>query len=156
MVDAVAKAPWTLHRHARELASLHQQLHALEAPAFLRDAQVRHGNAIVHMDLHPLNVLIGARGPIVIDWTGAARGDSAADLCIAWVLMATGQVRASGLEAKRITLGRNQLVRSFLSRFDRRAVATGLREVVAYKVRDPHMSESEVSAMWQLAERYGR
>ena len=155
MVDSIAKAPWTLRRRARQLASLHQQLHALESPDFLRAAPVGHGGALVHMDLHPLNVLVGAHGPVVIDWTGAARGDPAVDVVVAWVLMATGQVPVGGLEAVLIRAARGLLVRSFLTCFDRRALAAKMRDVVSWKVQDPNMSNTEVAAMWRLVERDG-
>jgi Ser/Thr protein kinase RdoA (MazF antagonist) len=35
---------------------------------------------ICHGDLHPSNVLMSARGPMVIDWFDAARGDAIADV----------------------------------------------------------------------------
>jgi hypothetical protein len=44
-------------------------------------------------------------------------------------------------------------VRSFLACFDRTALTARLRDVVAWKVQDPHMSDSEVAAMWRLTER---
>jgi aminoglycoside phosphotransferase (APT) family kinase protein len=105
------------------------------------------------MDLHPLNVLVGARGPVVIDWTGAARGDPAVDVVVAWVLMSTGQVPVGGLEAMLIRAARGLLVRSFLTCFDRRALAATMRDVVSWKVRDPNMRNTEVAAMWRLVER---
>jgi RNA polymerase sigma-70 factor (ECF subfamily) len=36
------------------------------------------GDAIVHLDLHPLNVLVGADGPVVIDWPNTRCGAAAA------------------------------------------------------------------------------
>jgi len=38
-------------------------------PDFLRDE----GDAILHLDRHPANVMLAARGPEVIDWANAAR-----------------------------------------------------------------------------------
>ena len=134
MVDAIARAPWTLRRRARELAALHRQLHSIEPPDFLGAAPVGTGTSLVHLDLHPLNVLIGPHGPVVIDWTGAARGDPVVDVVIAWVLMATGTVPTRGLEAVLIRAARGLLVRAFVSCFDRRALAVALRDVVAWKV----------------------
>jgi len=37
------------------------------------------GNAVCHFDFHPTNVMIGPKGPVVIDWFDAAVGDPAAD-----------------------------------------------------------------------------
>ncbi|WP_018787234.1 phosphotransferase [Micromonospora sp. CNB394] len=59
---------------ARILADLHARLHALPA---LRSADpaVR----LLHLDLHPYNVLLTAAGPVVIDWTDSAEGPPALD-----------------------------------------------------------------------------
>jgi aminoglycoside phosphotransferase (APT) family kinase protein len=153
MVDSVKRAPWTLGRRARELADLHDRLHAIDVPDFLKSAPIGHGSALVHMDLHPLNVLITPRGPVVIDWTGAARGDPAVDVVVAWVLMAVGQVPVGRLEALLVGAARGALVRSFVSCFDRATLAERVREVVSWKVKDPHMSDAEVAAMWELVAR---
>jgi aminoglycoside phosphotransferase (APT) family kinase protein len=105
------------------------------------------------MDLHPLNVMISAKGPVVIDWTGACAGDPLVDVGIAWVLMSAGQIPGGKVGASLLGLGRSLLVNGFMSRFDRDQVARRLREVVTWKVTDPHMSEQEVANMWKLVER---
>jgi hypothetical protein len=69
--------------------------------------------------------------------------------------MATGQVPVGGLEAVLIRAARGLLVRSFLTCFDRRALAAKMRDVVSWKVQDPNMSNTEVAAMWRLVERDG-
>jgi len=38
------------------------------------------GNAVCHGDFHPINVLMTAGRPVVIDWLDAARGDPAIDV----------------------------------------------------------------------------
>jgi aminoglycoside phosphotransferase (APT) family kinase protein len=153
MVESVKRAPWTLGRRARELAELHNRLHVIDAPDFLRIAPIGHGTALVHLDLHPLNVLIGPRGPVVIDWTNAARGDPVVDVVVAWVLMAAGQVPTGRLEGLLTGAARGVLVRSFVACFDPSSLAAHAREVVTWKVRDPHMSTVEIAAMWKLVAR---
>jgi aminoglycoside phosphotransferase (APT) family kinase protein len=153
MVEAVKRAPWSLGRRARELAELHQRLHLIEPPEFLGAAPVGHGSVLVHMDLHPLNVLVGNDGPVVIDWTGAARGAADVDVAIAWELMSVGQLPVGRLEALLVGAARGALVRSFLACFDREALVERVRAVVAWKVEDPHMSSTEVAAMWALVSR---
>jgi aminoglycoside phosphotransferase (APT) family kinase protein len=155
MVDAIARAPWTVGRRARELASLHQRLHEIQAPDFLRVAPVGRGDAVVHLDLHPLNVMIGPNGPVVIDWSNVARGDPAVDVVTAWVLMTTGQIHVGGLQASLVGVMRGVLVRSFLARFDRPELAGRLEEVVTWKADDPHMSDTEIAAMWRLSRAEG-
>jgi aminoglycoside phosphotransferase (APT) family kinase protein len=152
MVDAIAKAPWTLRRQARTLADLHIQLHHLAAPDFLPPAPVGTGGRVIHLDLHPLNVILGKKGPVVIDWPNAAAGDPLVDVGLAWVLMAAGQVPGNPLLARLLASGRALLVNGFLSHFDRDEVAHRLRQVVAWKVQDPHMSAAEVAGMWKVVE----
>ena len=152
MVDAIAAAPWSIRRHARTLADLHGQLHEIAAPGFLPDAPVGTGDRIVHMDLHPLNVMIGATRAVVIDWTGASAGDPLVDVGLAWVLMAAGQIPERRLMAALLGWGRGLLVNGFVSRFDRTEVTAQLRSLVEWKVQDPHMSEAEVAGMWRVVE----
>ena len=153
MVDAIGKAPWSVRRQAKTLARLHKQLHDIPAPDFLPCAPIGLGDRVVHFDLHPLNVMIGPDGPRVIDWTGASAGEPVLDVGLAWVLMAAGQIPGAALMAKLMGWGRALLVNGFVDEFDRREVGRRLREVVTWKVRDPHMSEAEVAGMWSLVER---
>jgi aminoglycoside phosphotransferase (APT) family kinase protein len=153
MVDAIGAAPWTVRRQARTLADLHQRLHEIAAPDFLPKAPVGAGDRVVHMDLHPLNVMIGPKGAIVIDWTGAAAGDPVIDVDVAWVLMSAGQIPGGSVKASLLGFGRSLLVNGFVSRFDRAELTSQLRAVVAWKVLDPHMSKDEVANMWRLVEK---
>jgi aminoglycoside phosphotransferase (APT) family kinase protein len=152
MVDAIGKAPWSVRRQAKTLAGLHMQLHGIAAPDFLPGAPVGHGDRVVHLDLHPLNVMVGPKGPTVIDWTNASAGDPLVDVGLAWVLMAAGQIPETGIMARLMGLGRSLLVNGFVNQFDRREVGRRLREVVTWKVQDPHMSEAEVAGMWKVVE----
>ena len=153
MVDAISKAPWTVRRQARTLADLHARLHEITAPAFLGPAPVGDGDRVLHMDLHPLNVIVSPKGPFVIDWANACRGDPLVDVGVAWILMAAGQIPGNKVQAALLGWGRALLVNGFVNRFDRAAVSGRLREVVTWKVTDAHMSEAEVAGMWKLVER---
>ena len=153
MVQAIESSPWTVRRQGRLLGDLHRRLHDLAAPDFLPPAPIGAGERLVHLDLHPLNVLIGRRGPVVIDWTGASVGDPDVDVALAWALMSGGQIPGGRTAAALLGVGRRLLVGAFLSRFDRATVGAKLRDVVAWKVADPHMAEAEVAAMWQLVSR---
>jgi aminoglycoside phosphotransferase (APT) family kinase protein len=150
MVEAISKAPWTLRRQAATLADLHRRLHEIEAPDFLPTAPVGMGTQVLHLDLHPLNVMIGPKGAFVIDWPNARRGDPDVDVGLAWVLMAAGQMPDGGLKARLMGFGRSLLVNGFLSHFDTKAVGGLLRQIVEMKVQDPHMSEVEVTGMWNV------
>jgi aminoglycoside phosphotransferase (APT) family kinase protein len=153
MVDAIGKAPWSVRRQAKTLARLHMQLHDIPAPDFFPRAPIGHGERVVHLDLHPLNVMVGPRGPTVIDWTNASAGEPVLDVGLAWVLMAAGEIPGGQVMAKLLGWGRALLVNGFVDQFDRREVGRRLREVVTWKVRDPHMSEAEIAGMWKLVDR---
>ena len=78
------------------------------------------------------------------------QGDPDVDVGLAWVLMAAGQIPGGGLKERLMGFGRSLLVNGFLSHFDRRAVGGLLRQIVEMKVQDPHMSEVEVTGMWNV------
>ena len=120
MVAAIGAAPWTVRRQAGTLAELHIQLHEITPPDFLSPAPVGGpGDRVLHMDLHPLNVMIGPQGAVVIDWTNAVLGDPLVDVGVAWVLMGGGEIPGSKLKAALLGWGRALLVNGFVSRFDR-------------------------------------
>ncbi len=152
MVDAIRRRPWRISRYGAMLADLHIALHEIAAPDFLPASPVGEGDRVIHLDLHPLNVLIGPNGPVVIDWPNAARGDPASDVSLAWVLMEAGEV-PGGVIGRVLGLFRSLLVNGFLSRFDREKLRGSLRDVVAWKVRDPNMSAAEQRGMWRVVER---
>lgn len=152
MVEALGKAPWTVRRQGATLADLHRRLHEIEAPAFLPVAPVGTGTKVLHLDLHPLNVMIGPKGVFVIDWPNARRGEPNVDVGLAWVLMAAGQIPGGGPKARLMGLGRSLLVNAFLSGFDRRAVSHLLPQIVEMKMQDPHMSETEIAGMWSVVQ----
>jgi Ser/Thr protein kinase RdoA (MazF antagonist) len=61
----------------------------------LLDALDDGGRGVCHFDLHPLNVLAGTDGWVVIDWITAAAGPSGADLArtlVLWARRGTGPV----------------------------------------------------------------
>lgn len=87
MAEDLARRPWRAAAHGRRLAALHTALHAIAAPAGLRPHAVA-GDAVLHLDLHPQNVILGPDGPVVIDWSNARRGPAAADVADVWVVLA--------------------------------------------------------------------
>ena len=155
MVTVLGRRPWTLRRQGAVLADLHERLHEIPAPHWLTDAPCGHGDRLVHLDLHPLNVLLARTGPVVIDWPNAVRGDGNTDVALTWVLIAGGGIPGGGLKAALMGKGRAVLSGSFLKRFDLPAVKAQLSDVVAWKSTDPHMSAVEQAAMRSLAQRYG-
>jgi len=86
----------TLDRGAATLADLLRRLHDLQpwdhaAP----------GHRVVHLDLHPDNVMLTSRGPVVIDWCNAT--DAPADLDTAVSALILAQVAVDGMHVPRAT-----------------------------------------------------
>jgi Phosphotransferase enzyme family len=147
MVDLLGRRPWTLATQADLLISLHRRLHELLAPEWLLPAQVGTGDRLLHLDLHPLNVLMGTSGPMVIDWSNAARGDPPIDVAMSWLLMAVGEIPAGRIQAAFLERARIFLIRRFLIGFEREDVQRCLHEVVEWKMTDENMTASECAAM---------
>ena len=150
MVEEMARRPWALRRYARTLASLHHRLHDIPAPEGL-DAPLGDGAVIVHLDLHPLNVIMAPQGPVVIDWTNAARGDGNADAAMTWLLVMSGNPDDGALIKLMARWGRAIFAEAFLARFVRKDVMAHLDAVAAYKLVDQNMSEAEQRAIRHLA-----
>lgn len=65
------------------LLSLHRQLHGLP-PRLSSDPDAR----ILHLDLHPGNVILSHGGPVVIDWRHSAEGPPDLDLAVSALTLA--------------------------------------------------------------------
>jgi aminoglycoside phosphotransferase (APT) family kinase protein len=150
MIEAATSQPSRLEEFARELAALHQSLHRLQVPEWLTAAPCGSGESLLHMDLHPLNVILSNEGPVVVDWTNAARGNPLVDVAVTWVLLASGEVVGDPVEAMMVNVGRETFLRAFLKPFPKTELDSLLGEVVEWKSRDPHMSASEVQRMHAL------
>ena len=111
------------------------------------------GESFLHLDLHPLNVLLGPSGPMVIDWTNARKGQADFDVALSWVLMTAGEIPGSRLKAALMGRARGLLVQGFLAGFDPGPVRSTVPAVVEWKVTDPHMSATEQTRMWALVAR---
>jgi aminoglycoside phosphotransferase (APT) family kinase protein len=92
------RRPWRMLRAAQTLAQLHARLHEIPFE----------GARLLHLDLHPDNILLSSRGPVVIDWTNARAGAPALDVALTWVIGAT----SGGLTGRAFT-------RLFLRQIDR-------------------------------------
>ena len=131
--------------HAATLASLHERLHAITAPDWLRPIsghgpQQQPGAVVVHLDLHPENVLIGPGGPSVIDWANARSGHWADDVAQTVVIV------AGALAPEPLASAVPLFVDAFLERFDRDAVRAHLGAAIARRVEDPKLTEAEKEA----------
>jgi len=153
MLAELGRRPWTLRAQGRVLAELHQRLHRIPAPDWVPEAPSGKGDRLVHLDLHPLNVILTAKGPVVIDWPNARRGDGNADVALTWALLAAGGLPGNRAKAALLSGGRAVMITSFLRPFDRAAVVAQMAGIVAWKIGDAHLSQAEQRAMRSLASR---
>jgi len=151
MVDAAGSRPLKIRSLARSLAELHSSLHSIVAPEWLPVAPFDTGDRLLHMDLHPLNVLMSKDGPVVIDWPRAARGDPRVDVAVTWILMSAAELPTAGIKSTIIGVGRRVMIDTFLSAFDKDEVRSMLNEAVEWKCQDPNMSATEIERMQSLA-----
>ena len=118
--DTIAHEPWKLFQLARVMAELHATMHSYELPELasrrerLEDiiravaalptntkeavlkvlSQLPDGNAVCHGDFFADNIIVSPRGPVIIDWFGAARGNPLADVARTWLLNRLAYVKA--------------------------------------------------------------
>jgi aminoglycoside phosphotransferase (APT) family kinase protein len=146
MLDDLGRRPWRIDTHANTLAALHRRLHEIEAPDWL-DEPVGAGDSLLHLDLHPDNVMLTARGAFVIDWPNAARGPGGADVAHTWIVIACS-TPTTGLYRRALSAaGRGLLLRFFLKRFDPTEVERHLQTAGNYRLRDRAVPESERTAI---------
>jgi aminoglycoside phosphotransferase (APT) family kinase protein len=153
MVEVLGRKPWTLRSNGALLGELHRRLHLIPGPDWLAPGPGAPGESFLHLDLHPLNVLLGPSGPMVIDWTNARKGQADFDVALSWVLMTAGEIPGSRLKAALMGRARGLLVQGFLAGFDPGPVRSTVPAVVEWKVTDPHMSATEQTRMWALVAR---
>jgi aminoglycoside phosphotransferase (APT) family kinase protein len=159
MVNMAAK-PWASARAMRLLADLHDRLHTIEAPDWL--PVLPNGAStprrVLHMDLHPLNVIISpTRGPVVIDWANAHAGDPLCDVALTYALVICGRIPGPAWISRLAQPFRARLVGDpLISRYDGVAVWERIAEMAELKALDDNMSANEAQALRRLAERARR
>ncbi len=157
MLDVLKSKPWRARSIGRELATLHQRIHQIPAG----DIELRRfsdGDSILHLDLHPDNVILTATGPVIIDWSNVAVGDPLADVIFSWMIMATSSPEGVPVVLRRVL------------RRIRRALTDGFMEdtplddgashwvtrVCERRLLDPNTLEVEKVQVHAFAEKYGR
>jgi Phosphotransferase enzyme family len=144
MLKMINSRPWSLLRLARQLAELHTTIHqqdgtglpsmrpALEATIqrvtslsvnlsakvmqLLQD--LPDGKALCHFDFHPDQVMMTAKGPVILDWMTAYQGDPRADVARTIVLFKVGQVPYGGLVMRTIiNTWRGLFLETYISRY---------------------------------------
>lgn len=151
MADDLRRGPWRMGAHAKLLADLHRRLHAIEAPAGLR-APLGDGTSLLHLDLHPQNVLVSRDGPWVIDWANAARGPAEADVALTFVIVGVVPRARSPLDRVADAL-RKRFAAEFLIAADLPAVRGMLPRAIAFRAADANVTREEREALRSISDR---
>jgi len=186
LFERLAANPLRLFAVARILIDVHVELHEAAAPAELVTshehfgaqiersplipddvrqraltclAELPHADIVCHGDYHPGNVLVGdSLPPTLIDWTGATRGEPAADFARTRLMLRLGELPPGAPLVIRALarVGRAMLRRSYDRGYRQaRPVDTALLAkwtLVAASVRLGEGIESERSALLRLIE----
>ncbi len=89
LLQALAAGEVDLRGGAQILVDLHDQLHRIAAPGG--------DGVVVHLDLHPGNVILTERrGPVLVDWALARAGTAGLDVAVTALVLAEVAVDAGG------------------------------------------------------------
>jgi aminoglycoside phosphotransferase (APT) family kinase protein len=126
---------------AATLAELHWRLH--ELPARLSaDPAAR----VLHLDLHPDNVILSPRGPVLIDWRNATEGPPQLDLALSALILAEVAVD----KANAMAAAAHEMLIAFLRQVDDVQPAM-LDRALAIRRANPTLMAEEVSRLAEAA-----
>ena len=141
MANALLRRPWRLGAYARQLADVHRVVHAVPGPDWL-PTPFGEGGALLHLDLHPENVLIVDGAPVVIDWPNAVTGPPEADVADTWLVLASARASVGKVLAVLISPAQARFAKRFRAAagLDLDAVLPAVGE---RRNRDRNMSAAE-------------
>ncbi|SRR5712691_1334968 len=149
LLSDLSRRPWRAARHATMLARMHDQLHEIVAPSWL-ERPFGEGDRVLHLDLHPGNVMLTANGPMIIDWSNGAAGPPGADVAMASVIMTTSEVDDLPLPVRLIA---EQVRRRMIGRFEG-SVSHDFRPYVVavakLRIVDRNVRPAEVTILQQM------
>lgn len=155
MLDLLGSRPWTVPAQARLLARLHGLVHQVPLsglpalpplPGWTGPAD---GDVLLHRDLHPQNVVMTERGPMIIDWEGAVRGPAMADIAMTWVILGFSDIPLPPVRARAARALQGAFTRSFL-RAAGPLDATWRAAAIRMRLSDPNLLPSEAARLRKL------
>jgi aminoglycoside phosphotransferase (APT) family kinase protein len=145
MLTAALWRPWRASNFGKRLGEMHAVLHSHAAPSglpqmhasityrlagtmseadwfhdWMRDqlSTLPNGDALLHGDLHPLNVVLGVDGAGVIDWSRATAGPAEADVARTLVLFERASPFGAGRMVDRlVNLSRRAFSQRYLNAY---------------------------------------
>lgn len=149
MVDSLLDGGTTMDEAARILADLHARLHALPIPAGEGGGGQPRADgdlALVHLDLHPYNVILSPAGPVLIDWSNSRVARAGYDVALTALILAQAAVDEGPLAEPA-----GELYRAF-GRLAGRLAEEDIQAALADRARNPTMSAREVALLPRCAD----
>jgi aminoglycoside phosphotransferase (APT) family kinase protein len=137
MLQALGTGEITAVAAAEMLAGLLTQLHAL--PPQMPD---KPGDRPVHLDLHPANVMVEARGPVVIDWRNSGQGRPEFDVAVSALIVAQVAVDSAREEAALAA----EFLTAFLASVDA-VPSEALDQAARFRRADPNLTTREIALL---------
>jgi tRNA A-37 threonylcarbamoyl transferase component Bud32 len=138
MLEEIQRQPWRFMSFGRELGRVHRRV---------LDSGVAHG------DFHPLNIILGPAGPVVIDWSNGHEGDAMPDIAFSQVILATSEADFPRWLEFLARAVRRRFVAAYLDGIGKRPGADLLREAAERRLLDPHLRERELESVRDLQRR---
>ncbi|MEU9253743.1 phosphotransferase [Streptomyces sp. NPDC048270] len=149
MSEALRSRPWRAPAYGALLGRLHRELHGLPDPGWLTRLPGGGGDVrVLHLDLHPENVIITDRGPKVIDWSTCRVGAPEVDVAMTFVILRGIVLRPH----------ERLLIRGFLRAMARTCGAdraAGMPVATGRRLADPHLTDAEAVLVRRLRRLYG-
>jgi aminoglycoside phosphotransferase (APT) family kinase protein len=149
MLKTMARKPLQIAEMAKTLVRLQSRLNALAPPPFL-DVKFGEPSGIMHLDLHPDNIMMTNSGPVVIDFANIAAGPASADVAQSWIIMVTSTIPGSAPERYAGNIGRNKFVKNFLKHSDVEFTNELFESVAEARKLDPNTSDAEKTRIDEL------
>jgi len=155
MLDDLLQRWWMLPVYARRLARIQRRLAEVAAPEWMLapDSRPDPGAVVLHLDLHPMNVLLGPRGPVLIDWTDAAGGPAGFDAASSYVEIATYAPRGPAETGRAERVGQRAFSSAFRRARGRRLVDAFLLAACDHRLADSGTTPDERVAVAALRKR---
>lgn len=145
MLKAMVSNPFKLKRLAKQFAQLHYSIHNYKSDNLSRhkDSLIRRiyatemlsdekktliikylealedDNSICHCDFHPDNIIMAAKGPVIIDWVTCTKGNSLGDVARTLVMLKCAEVPLDKSPVERVVVNglRKKLLKYYLEEY---------------------------------------